>query len=257
MRQLKLIGVEGIDPSLLSNTRWARLPTMLRGREAPREVQRGARPSGPARRTRPRCSPDHRPPGALGPVDRSSRPATSPSSASIASGAEVVAGGSIHVYGALRGRAIAGVRAGESARIFCRRAGGRIGRGRRRSTGPPTTGRRRRRRSAAWAARRRSAATTAVLRLDGDRMTRLTRRRKACGRHMAKVLVVTSGKGGVGKTTTSAVARRGAGAGRPEGRADRLRRRPAQPRPDPGRRAAGGVRPRQRDPWRRAALRRR
>jgi septum site-determining protein MinC len=39
----------------------------------------------------------------------------------VASGAEVIAGGSIHVYGPLRGRAIAGVRTGEAARIFCRR----------------------------------------------------------------------------------------------------------------------------------------
>lgn len=40
---------------------------------------------------------------------------------SIASGAEVVAGGSIHVYGALRGRAIAGARGNAGARIFCRK----------------------------------------------------------------------------------------------------------------------------------------
>src|SRR5437763_1803253 len=39
----------------------------------------------------------------------------------VASGAEVIAGGSIHVYGALRGRAIAGLRTPETARIFCRR----------------------------------------------------------------------------------------------------------------------------------------
>jgi septum site-determining protein MinC len=38
---------------------------------------------------------------------------------SVASGAEVVAGGSIHVYGALRGRAIAGLSGNSSARIFC------------------------------------------------------------------------------------------------------------------------------------------
>ena len=38
---------------------------------------------------------------------------------SIASGAEVVAGGSIHVYGALRGRAIAGSTGDPRARIFC------------------------------------------------------------------------------------------------------------------------------------------
>ena len=40
---------------------------------------------------------------------------------SIASGAEVIAGGSIHVYGALRGRAIAGLGGNQRARIFCRK----------------------------------------------------------------------------------------------------------------------------------------
>jgi septum site-determining protein MinC len=39
----------------------------------------------------------------------------------VASGAEVIAGGSIHVYGALRGRAIAGLKSGQAARIFCSR----------------------------------------------------------------------------------------------------------------------------------------
>jgi septum site-determining protein MinC len=38
---------------------------------------------------------------------------------SVASGAEVVAGGSIHVYGALRGRAMAGSMGNPRARIFC------------------------------------------------------------------------------------------------------------------------------------------
>nr|WP_255616624.1 septum site-determining protein MinC [Microvirga puerhi] len=40
---------------------------------------------------------------------------------SVASGAEVVAGGSIHIYGALRGRAIAGCTGNSRARIFCRK----------------------------------------------------------------------------------------------------------------------------------------
>ncbi|WP_163269509.1 septum site-determining protein MinC [Chelativorans alearense] len=40
---------------------------------------------------------------------------------SVASGAEVVAGGSIHIYGTLRGRAMAGTTGGASARIFCRK----------------------------------------------------------------------------------------------------------------------------------------
>ena len=37
------------------------------------------------------------------------------------SGSEIVAGGSIHVYGTLRGRAMAGVRGNARARIFCRK----------------------------------------------------------------------------------------------------------------------------------------
>jgi len=40
---------------------------------------------------------------------------------SVASGAEIVAGGSIHIYGALRGRAIAGCTGNARARIFCRK----------------------------------------------------------------------------------------------------------------------------------------
>jgi septum site-determining protein MinC len=40
---------------------------------------------------------------------------------SVASGSEVIAGGSIHIYGALRGRAMAGSVGNASARIFCRK----------------------------------------------------------------------------------------------------------------------------------------
>ncbi len=40
---------------------------------------------------------------------------------SVSSGAEVMAGGSIHVYGTLRGRAVAGMLGNPAARIFCRR----------------------------------------------------------------------------------------------------------------------------------------
>ena len=40
---------------------------------------------------------------------------------SVGSGAEIVAGGSIHVYGTLRGRAMAGVNGNASARIFCQK----------------------------------------------------------------------------------------------------------------------------------------
>jgi len=40
---------------------------------------------------------------------------------SVGSGAEIVAGGSIHVYGALRGRAMAGVNGNSTARIYCQK----------------------------------------------------------------------------------------------------------------------------------------
>jgi septum site-determining protein MinC len=40
---------------------------------------------------------------------------------SVGSGAEIVAGGSIHVYGALRGRAMAGVNGNSNARIYCQK----------------------------------------------------------------------------------------------------------------------------------------
>lgn len=40
---------------------------------------------------------------------------------SVASGAEIIAAGSIHIYGTLRGRAIAGSTGDERARIFCSR----------------------------------------------------------------------------------------------------------------------------------------
>jgi septum site-determining protein MinC len=40
---------------------------------------------------------------------------------SVSSGAEVLAGGSVHVYGTLRGRAVAGAVGRSNARIFCRR----------------------------------------------------------------------------------------------------------------------------------------
>ena len=40
--------------------------------------------------------------------------------AAVGAGAEVIADGSIHIYGALRGRALAGAQGNEGARIFCR-----------------------------------------------------------------------------------------------------------------------------------------
>jgi septum site-determining protein MinC len=113
-RGLRVIGAEGVEPSVLAGTSWARLPTSLQGRDVAK-------------------TPRNDPPAALAaPSMLVDRPIRSGESlvfengdiivvGTVASGAEVVAGGSIHIYGALRGRALAGLRAGASARIFCRR----------------------------------------------------------------------------------------------------------------------------------------
>jgi septum site-determining protein MinC len=112
-RGFRIIGLEGASPPLLAGTHWERLPTQLHGREVA-EVRAPSR-TAPAQ-------------GSLlidGPV-RSGQSVVFEAGdvtvvGAIASGAEVIAGGSIHVYGALRGRAIAGVRLGGQARIFCGR----------------------------------------------------------------------------------------------------------------------------------------
>jgi septum site-determining protein MinC len=115
-RNIKVIGVEGIDPTLLGQTRWARLPIISPGRETIREEATADSPAATA-------------PVASLLIDRPVRSGQQvvfdqgdvTIIGAVASGAEVIAGGSIHVYGALRGRAIAGLSADSAARIFCQR----------------------------------------------------------------------------------------------------------------------------------------
>lgn len=110
-RDLRLVGVEGVSAAALAGTRWARLPR-IQGRDLPREAQVSAPPKAASLL-----------------IDRPVRSGQQvvfedgdvTIVGAVGSGAEVIAGGSIHVYGPLRGRAIAGQRSGASARIFCRR----------------------------------------------------------------------------------------------------------------------------------------
>jgi septum site-determining protein MinC len=129
-RGLRVIGVEGVRPTLLAATRWGRLPTNLHGRDVEREPSADLAVAEPSDAT-----PSAATPGAATPTAPSlliDRPVRSGQSVifeegdvtivgPVASGAEVIAGGSIHIYGALRGRAIAGLKAGQDARIFCRK----------------------------------------------------------------------------------------------------------------------------------------
>lgn len=112
-RRLRLVGVEGVEPALLFGTPWARLAVGLAGRDLAPQPE--PEPAAEARSSLL--------------VDRPVRSGQSivheagdiTVLGAVASGAEVIAGGSIHVYGALRGRAIAGLRAGPGCRIFCSR----------------------------------------------------------------------------------------------------------------------------------------
>ncbi len=121
-RNLRVIGAEGVHSTLLAGTRWEQLPTVLHGRDAKRDDKPETEPAAPVTTA----------PAAAAPSLLIDQPVRSGQSiffeegdvtivGSVASGSEVIAGGSIHVYGALRGRAIAGVKAGPSARIFCRK----------------------------------------------------------------------------------------------------------------------------------------
>lgn len=118
-RELRMVGVEGLAPSALAGTRWAPLAAHLPGRDQPL-----ANPPPELQAEAPAPAPT---PSLL--IDRPVRSGQSVVYeegdvvvlGAVASGAEVLAGGSIHVYGALRGRAIAGLSTGPAARIFCRR----------------------------------------------------------------------------------------------------------------------------------------
>ena len=91
-------------------------PLLTGGRQCSFEDSEAKRPK--TRRTRPRCC-------SRAPV-RSGQSIVFTEGdvtvlGSVGSGAEIVAGGSIHVYGTLRGRAMAGVNGNSAARIYCQK----------------------------------------------------------------------------------------------------------------------------------------
>ena len=114
-RGIQVMGLENVDPASTGGG----LPPLVRpSRGAPTPL---AVPETPAAKSRPK-------PTTLlldQPV-RSGQSIFFPDGdvtvlGSVGSGAELVAGGSIHVYGALRGRAMAGSNGNTRARIFCSR----------------------------------------------------------------------------------------------------------------------------------------
>jgi septum site-determining protein MinC len=129
-RNVRIMGFEGADPALIGYD----LPPLLRGGRAARTVemlqssqQKKAEPepepSPPAVAEVPAAKPQNSSLMLQDPV-RSGQSIVFPDGdvtvlGSVGSGAEVVAGGSIHIYGTLRGRAMAGVGGNSKARIFC------------------------------------------------------------------------------------------------------------------------------------------
>jgi septum site-determining protein MinC len=113
-RDIRILGVEGANPTDVDG----RVPSLVRG-QADRSDPAGA----PAVQ-----SPGPAPVSSLlidAPV-RSGQAIVHPDGdvtivGSVSSGAEIIAAGSIHVYGTLRGRVLAGAYGNQRARIFCRR----------------------------------------------------------------------------------------------------------------------------------------
>jgi septum site-determining protein MinC len=113
-REIRILGVEGANPSCVDG----RVPFLARGQTDKSEA--AAAPAIPSSAPAPV--------GSLlidAPV-RSGQLIVHPDGdvtivGSVASGAEIIAAGSIHVYGTLRGRVLAGAYGNQRARIFCRR----------------------------------------------------------------------------------------------------------------------------------------
>jgi septum site-determining protein MinC len=117
-RSIRIMGIEGIDAEKLGPG----LPPLLRGGRAATVEAVDTTASKPA------AAPQRKEPSSLlleAPV-RSGQSVFFPDGdvtvlGSVGSGAEIIAGGSIHIYGTLRGRAMAGMSGNRQARIFCSR----------------------------------------------------------------------------------------------------------------------------------------
>jgi len=129
-RAIRILGIEGADPSIIDET----LPPLLTGGRTSGSVEaveaisrRTGSSEDEPEKAAPRTGPHPHVPSLVveTPVRSGQTVMNSDGDViilgSVASGAEVIAAGSIHVYGALRGRALAGAYGNEGARVFCRR----------------------------------------------------------------------------------------------------------------------------------------
>lgn len=126
IRNVRIMGIEGAHPSLLGSDL---PPSMTDGRPAS-DFEAPTADKDDEGCAAERVAPSDPQPARSTPSIVVTQPVRSGQSlffpegdvtvvGSVASGAEVVAGGSIHIYGTLRGRAMAGTTGNASARIFC------------------------------------------------------------------------------------------------------------------------------------------
>ena len=114
-RNIRVLGIEGVDAAVLASN----MPPLLAGGRScvvpqPTEEKREAATPAPANSL------------LLDSPVRSGQSIVFPEGdvtvvGSVSSGAEIVAGGSIHIYGTLRGRAMAGINGNAAARIYCQK----------------------------------------------------------------------------------------------------------------------------------------
>ena len=112
-REIRILGVEGADPSSIGE----QVPFLTRGRT---DTENPTTPVNPAPAPTLTSSLLIEAPVRSGQLIIHSEGDVTVVG-SVASGAEIVAAGSIHVYGALRGKVLAGAYGNRSARIFCRK----------------------------------------------------------------------------------------------------------------------------------------
>lgn len=128
---LALIGVQNADPAQLEAAAAAGLASFAPSASQPTR-RAPPRPDAAPAAAEPEAPPQAAPPSPKGTAQLVAQPVRSGTqiyargtdlivTAAVSAGAELVADGNIHVYGALRGRAIAGASGDAAVRVFCSR----------------------------------------------------------------------------------------------------------------------------------------
>ncbi len=119
-RNIRVLGIEGVAPTALA----ANMPPLLSGGRSCAVALPSQEQAAPKTEAKAEAAPATS--LLLDAPVRSGQSIIFPEGdvtvvGSVSSGAEIVAGGSIHIYGTLRGRAMAGINGNSAARIYCQK----------------------------------------------------------------------------------------------------------------------------------------